>query len=282
MTKGIVIVNRNAPEAAPTSIAKRILIAVALAALSLAAMPPAHAESGARIVDTQPSRDASLGRNQSFYVRIEYATDEPISLWARPYLDGKPVEKAMSNASARYTGKGEALGWFALIDPGAVDEIRIRAGGGKPYREWELAREPVRLQWTAADRSAAASAAWVDELKAADAARSREDAQRRASEPVTAGDLLLYNGFMLLMPALLLAGIGVPLWSVWKWRGAWRIAAAVPVAVVAFVGLRIVVDTARDPTSHNLWPFEIITYGAIALALIGALWLARRLMRVEA
>ena len=119
-------------------------------------------------------------------------------------------------------------------------------------------------------------------MKAVDAARSREDAQRRASEPVTAGDLLLYNGFMLLMLALLLAGIGVPLWSVRKWRGAWRIAAAVPVAVVAFVGLRIVVDTARDPTSHNLWPFEIITYGAIALALIGALWLARRLMRVEA
>ena len=153
MTEGIVIVNRNAPEAAPTSIAKRILVAVALAALSLAAMPLVHAESRAQIIDTQPSRDATLGRNESFYVRIEYATDEPISLWARPYRDGKPVEKAMSNASARYTGTGEALGWFALIDPGAVDEIRIRAGGGKPYREWELAREPVRLQWTAADRS---------------------------------------------------------------------------------------------------------------------------------
>jgi hypothetical protein len=29
------------------------------------------------------------------------------------------------------------------------------------------------------------------------------------------------------------------------------------VAALAFVVARIVVDTLRDPTSHNLWPFEI-------------------------
>ena len=62
----------------------------------------------------------------------------PISLWARPFLNGKEVERAMSNASSAYLGSGAALGWFELIDPGAVDEIRIKAGGGKPYREWVL------------------------------------------------------------------------------------------------------------------------------------------------
>ncbi|MGH8286359.1 MAG: hypothetical protein ACRETT_11405, partial [Steroidobacteraceae bacterium] len=66
-------------------------------------------------------------------MRIEYATDEPISLWARPYFNGNQVEKAMSNASAQHAGTGEALGWFALTAPGEVDEIRVRAGGGKPY-----------------------------------------------------------------------------------------------------------------------------------------------------
>mgnify|MGYP003694776637 CR=1 FL=1 len=83
---------------------------------------------------------------------------------------------------------------------------------------------------------------------------------------------------MLFMLALLVAGIGIPLWSVWKWRGGWRIAAAVPVTVIAFVALRIVVDTARDPTSHNLWPFEIIIFGAVAVGIIGALKIARRMM----
>jgi hypothetical protein len=32
------------------------------------------------------------------------------------------------------------------------------------------------------------------------------------------------------------------------------LAAAVPAAVMA----RVVVDTTRDPTSHNLWPFELV------------------------
>jgi peptidoglycan/LPS O-acetylase OafA/YrhL len=32
------------------------------------------------------------------------------------------------------------------------------------------------------------------------------------------------------------------------------VAAAVPAAVMA----RVVVDTTRDPTSHNLWPFELV------------------------
>ena len=31
---------------------------------------------------------------------------------------------------------------------------------------------------------------------------------------------------------------------------------------------RVVVDTARDPTSHNLWPFEMVI--AFALGLAGA------------
>ncbi|MGH8287196.1 MAG: hypothetical protein ACRETT_15725, partial [Steroidobacteraceae bacterium] len=137
-------------------------------------------------------------------------------------------------------------------------------------------------RWTAASPSAAASATWVGELKAADEARLREEARRRASEPVSAGETVFFSGFMLFMLALLPAGIAVPLWSVWKWRGAWKVAAAVPAAVVVFVVLRIIVDTARDPTSHNLWPFEVIMFGTAALATIGALKVARRFLRVEA
>jgi hypothetical protein len=81
---------------------------------------------------------------------------------------------------------------------------------------------------------------------------------------------------------LFIAGVAVPLWSVWKWRGGWKIAAAVPAAIILFVVARIVIDTARDPTSHNLWPFEILEFGLLGLAIIGALKLARRFLRVEA
>jgi hypothetical protein len=247
----------------------------------LAALAPIHAraESSARILETSPGADAVLGRNASFYVRIAYRSDEPVNLWARPYLNGEAVEKAMSNASAKYSGEGEALGWFALIEPGQVDEVRILAGGGKPYREWELARQRVELIWTTAGASADRPAPWVAQLKAAADAQMREDAQHRANEPVSVGASVLFSGFMLLMAALGLAGIGVPLWSVWKWRGGWRIAAAIPAAGVVFVVLRIVIDTARDPTSHNLWPFEILMAGTGALLYIGVLALVRRLRR---
>jgi len=40
------------------------------------------------------------------------------------------------------------------------------------------------------------------------------------------------------------------------------LAAAVPAAVMA----RVVVDTTRDPTSHNLWPFELVIAFAAGLA----------------
>jgi len=38
---------------------------------------------------------------------------------------------------------------------------------------------------------------------------------------------------------------------------------------------RIVIDTRRDPTSHNLWPFEIVLGTAVALAALGLLHLGR-------
>jgi len=40
------------------------------------------------------------------------------------------------------------------------------------------------------------------------------------------------------------------------------LAAAVPTAVMA----RVVVDTMRDPTSHNLWPFELVIAFMVGLA----------------
>src|SRR5690606_27866981 len=44
---------------------------------------------------------------------------------------------------------------------------------------------------------------------------------------------------------------------------------AVPVAVM----LRVIVEVAADPTSHNLWPFEIVLAALLGfpLALLGAM-----------
>ena len=92
----------------------------------------------------------------------------------------------------------------------------------------------------------------------------------------------MLNGFTLLILTAVLAGISVPLWNAWKWQGGWKIAAAIPAAVVAFDVLLIVIDTQRDPTSHNLWPFEILVCTAAAFACLAALKVARRVLRVQA
>jgi hypothetical protein len=209
------------------------------------------------------------------YVRIQYDADEPVSLWARAYAGGRKIEKGWkSNASAKYSGTGYALGWVSFHVPMEVDEIRIVAGGGKPYREFEVARQAVKLRWGDGP-AAAATAPWVPELQRATAAAW--EAERKAAEANRgAGDTLLGLVVMPLFLALVLACVGAPVWALWKWRGWWRLAAVVPFAVMAFVVARIVVDTARDPTSHNLWPFEILYSGAAGLALIVVLALVRR------
>ncbi len=126
----------------------RYLVGVVLWVGALVQAAAAQRSVQVKVAATEPASEATLGRDQSFYVRIEYTSDEPVKLWARPFLRGTEAP-AMSNPSREYVGSGYALGWFAFREPAEVDEIRIEAGGGKPYREWVVASYPVKLRWTA-------------------------------------------------------------------------------------------------------------------------------------
>lgn len=83
------------------------------------------------------------------------------------------------------------------------------------------------------------------------------------------------------MDKALLAGMGVlvvaflvaQMQSLWRWKGAWRIAGLLPLAYAVFVVARIVLDVRRDPSSHNLWPMEVLLAavgGLIGLGIIAA------------
>lgn len=251
-----------------------LALAIALAAAS------AHADVRARVVAIDPPSGTTLGRDEAAYVRIQFESDEPVNLWARAYRDGEPVERgARFNASAKHVGAGDALGWFAFAGAAEVDEVRIRAGGGQPYREWDVASLPVRLSWT--DRPAAPREAepWVAELKGRADAAFRQAVREQAAEPRSAGDTALVTGVTLAALLILVGSFAGPAWALWTWRGAWRAAAAIPVAMMAFAVLRIVVDVVRDPTSHNLWPFELLMWSAASVGIVGALAAARRFIR---
>jgi hypothetical protein len=196
---------------------------------------------------------------------------------------------AGTSPSIRYTGKGEALAWFFLDKPGQqVDEIRIEAGNGArqmpvvaTYRvdvTQGTARIDPNSPWAPSDPS------WVSTMREQSKRQMEAQFQARmdaSQDDVGAGGLAFLGGFMLLVGALGIGGLVFPLLALWRWQGGWKLAAAVPAGIVGFVILRIVVDTAADPTSHNLWPLEVLIAGFASLAIVGALALARRFVAVR-
>jgi hypothetical protein len=82
-------------------------------------------------------------------------------------------------------------------------------------------------------------------------------------------DKVVLVGMGLLVIAFLVAQVQ----SLWRWKGAWRLAGLVPLAYAVFVVARIVIDVRRDPQSHNLWPMEVLLAavgGLIGLGMIAS------------
>ena len=61
-------------------------------------------------------------------------------------------------------------------------------------------------------------------------------------------------------------------------RDEWKLLAWVPPIPLAIWGVRIAWDVTRDPTSHNLWPFELIVWALVSLGLLGLFLVGRRLL----
>lgn len=62
----------------------------------------------------------------------------------------------------------------------------------------------------------------------------------------------------LMTPALAVVVVAAFLARIGRTASFWRVVFVVGSAVPAAVFMRVVRDTTQDPTSHNLWPFEVI------------------------
>lgn len=60
-------------------------------------------------------------------------------------------------------------------------------------------------------------------------------------------------------------------------RDEWQLLAFAPVIPLALWGVFVAWGVTRDPTSHNLWPFELVIWLGLSLVLFGGFLLARRL-----
>jgi hypothetical protein len=255
----------------------RILAILASLAVTVLSIPPAQAETTVEVVSTWPAGETlTLSRNQTFYLHLRYTSDKPVQIWARPYFEGEPAH-AGSNPSRIYpAGSGEAMGWFFLDPDARVDEVRISAGDGSPNGTHVVASYPVDVTGGDAPTQAGTPPAWVTTLRAADKAAQDAAYREAMNQPVSAGETLFFTVFMLLMAGLGLFGLLAPVWGLWRWRGGWRIAAAAPAGLMGFVVLRILVGTSIDPTSHNLWPFEILMVGAASTVFMIVLMVVRK------
>jgi hypothetical protein len=257
---------------------KAIGMAVWLAmALSLHAFASARAETRVTVVETHPSGDSIvLGPNQNLYVRLRYATDRPVRIWVRPYLRGAEAN-AGSSPSNSYTGTGEALGWFFLMRAGdEADELRVTAGDGSRDGTHEVARYPVRVIARTQPAVGSTAPEWVVALKRQSELAAKQAYDASPSMVLTTGESVFFGGFMLAVLGVSLSGFIAPAWAIWRWRGGWRVAATVPAVMLGFVLLRIVIDVSADPTSHNLWPFEVAIAALLSVGVTAALFAARR------
>ncbi len=251
---------------------------LALSLLLLAACALASAETVVEVLDTYPPGSApAIKTDQSFYLRLRYRSDRAQHYWAQPLFRGQPV-RAGTNPSRVYpAGDGEALAWFFLFPPGGeVDEVRISAGSGRLDDTPTVAS--YRLALTAGRETAAAGAEpeWLGRLRAVDEAASRAAREAAANEPWSLTDMLLVQGFLLLVPLSLLLGFVWPLFALRRWDGLWRLGAIVALLPPAFVLLRLLFGLSRDPGSHNLWPFEVLIFAGPSAVLMILLWLLRR------
>ncbi|MEZ4869519.1 MAG: hypothetical protein R3C14_49805 [Caldilineaceae bacterium] len=88
------------------------------------------------------------------------------------------------------------------------------------------------------------------------------------------GSILLWGTAGLALGFLWLVARGL-----WQWTGWWRAAIALPLLLLVGVVGNIGIGIWLDPTSHNLWPFEVLMWLAVAMGVAGLLYLARWLRR---
>src|SRR5262245_27097982 len=92
----------------------RVLISAVLLVASGLLTGDARADTTVQVLETHPAGETvTLGQRESFYLRLAYASETPVRIWAQPFFRGEPA-RAGSNPSLTYSGTGEAIGWFFL------------------------------------------------------------------------------------------------------------------------------------------------------------------------
>ncbi|HUL46233.1 MAG TPA: hypothetical protein VLV25_03980 [Steroidobacteraceae bacterium] len=228
------------------------------------------------LVETDPASPATLHGTDNVYVHVHYSASAPIKIWVRPYFQGHTAA-AMTMGSPVYpAGEGEAFGWFAFRGAGRVDSIHLEVAterSGYPFTEQAF---PADYSWDGAPGAWHEPAAWVAPFQEQEKQREKEAYQRYAKQPLgVAGDIALAVFGVIVLASLAVCFLW-PLWALLRWRGRWRVLAAIPLLFVALWVIKDIVEISADPTSHNLLPFEVVEAAVPVAIFMSVLWVLRR------
>lgn len=231
----------------------------------------AHARHEVEVLETYPPGDrVELGPGQEFHLRIAYSTDPFARIFARPYLDGRRVY-ANTSPSPAYRGKGETTAWFSFTDADdSADEIRIFVGNSSGLKKPALV---YQVSIVGSDTAGAAPPApvWVATLK-----DSVEAATGGPQQPMTRGDKVGLNAFMIAVFGLALFGLVAPIWCFRRWQGGWRIAAAIPMVGMGLFVAFLLLTAVFNPGSLGLLPFVVLMAAVPCSIAIVVLFLVRK------
>lgn len=223
-----------------------------------------------RVLELAPEAGSSLVPRERVFVRLAYESDQPLRFQASA-RDGEGAylpEQEFNPAPLHPAGSGEALAWLAFRAPVALDELVVTVSDA----QWkELQRVPVEhtLRWSGATaRRERTPPAWVGPLRESELALTQAQMPRPSAFGAALGSAL----------ALLLAA-SLPLYLVLQvllvraWRGGWRKAALVPLALsVPLAAYTLFALLAGS----NLWPLAALFLTPLACLYLLLLALARR------
>lgn len=234
----------------------------------------ASAQPAAPVVRLQlaaidPPASSQLKRGEAFYARVLYETDREIRIWGR--AKGADKMPGKSHPSPVYgPGSGEALIWFSLDVPGAVEVLRIQAIPRDSEAAVAELEFPVKLRWED-DAPRLPRAVWVDPMLA--------DQQQLVQEHVLSAAGTGWNVFAMLLFACTPAYLALQAFAFWRMRGRYTLAFWLPVGAMALVYLLALLGAMAG---SNLAPIWVVFASPLALMYVIVLLVRDFLRRAPA
>jgi hypothetical protein len=244
--------------------ALRVLLLMLVAAL---APTDARAEAPQlRVVASDPGLSRELGRDTALYLRLAYQSETPLRVQVKGFAGGEEVRDGVRwNPSPAYpAGEGEALAWISYAEPVRLDELRIEISDAD-WRPLDVVPVPAKLSWTTKRGPEPRRAAWVGPMNAA---QQQVVTASASADPGAAWGIGIGLVLMLGVPGYFVLQVVLAR----RWSGGWRIAALVPLLVMAPAALHAAIALAAG---SNLWPIVIIFAAPPALAYLLTVFVAR-------